>query len=322
MSRLFAIILVASLLTAACASASAGSIRLNPRSSVNGASILLGEVAQLEGFSEAEEKKIAALSLGASPPPAQKIRLNKSQVKTRLYNAGIDLDGHKLVIPDQVSIERAARVVKGEEIIDAAAAYLNDNLPQLKKTFKVVVKETPADIILPVGEVEFRPILDVRPEKVGLQGFRVEVVQGGVVKRVVGMTSAIDVEVEVATAARRIGAGETLTEADIVMGSERVSRLRGDALYAAEDAVGRRTTKMITSGAVITRSSIEVIPDVNVGDIINLMFESGAVVVSTRGRALEKGVRGDTIKVMNLGTKKVMSAEIIDPVNARVLLTP
>ncbi|MFH1537510.1 MAG: flagellar basal body P-ring formation chaperone FlgA [bacterium] len=323
MSKAARIIMVF-LLLAACGgwAGAAGRISLKPHSEVSGNALLLGKMATLEGFSEEEQSRLASLSLGAAPSPARNVKLNPGQVKSRLYNAGLDLDAYELDIPPQVVVERTARVVTGEEIANAAVAFLEKNFPTETKTFKVIVVGTPQDIILPEGEVEFHPVLDVRPERVGLSGFRMDVVQDGVVKRTVGLQNALDIEVEVVAATRKISAGETLTADDVVMKSARVSRLRGGALFDPGDVVGKRIRRFLSEGSAIPRNAVEMVPDVNIGDRVNLVVRSGFVEVTAQGKALEKGLRGDTIRVLNLNTKKILDAEIIDPGNVRVLTNP
>lgn len=318
------ILILLAVLPAACGgwADAAGRIMLKPHSEVSGTALLLGKLATLEGFSEEEQSRLAALSLGAAPSPARTVKLNPGQVKSRLYNAGLELDDYEIDIPEQVVVKRAARVVTGKEITDAAVEFLEKNFPTETKKFKVIVVKPPSDITLPEGEVELYPRLDVRPERVGLSGFRMQVVQDGAVKRTVGLQNAIDVEVEVVAAARKIDAGETLTAEDVEMTSERVSRLRGGAIFTIDDVVGKRARRWLSEGAVIPRSAVEMLPDVNTGDRVNLVVRAGFVEVTARGKALEKGRRGDTIRVLNLGTKKILDAEIIDSGNVRVLVYP
>ncbi|MEW6200738.1 MAG: flagellar basal body P-ring formation chaperone FlgA [bacterium] len=290
-------------------------------SEVSGRVILLGDVGTFEGVTLDETEKLHNLRIGASPQPARELKLNRAQVKSRLYNAGLELNEYDLEIPEKVTIRSRATVVTGKEIAEAGAEYLRANLPVVVKNFTVSIKGYPEDVVLPAeGAVELRPVLDVRPERVGITGYRVEVVQGGVVKRIISLQSYLNVGLEAAVAVRQIEAGETFSEGDIRMEQRPVADLRAATLFAPNQIVGKRARRRLSEGEVITANAVEVINDVNTGDAVQLIVRSGGIEVSTSGKALEKGLRGDTIRVMNLGARKIVNGVIIDSKTVEVLV--
>lgn len=297
-----------------------GRITVREKAEVSGTVILLGDVASFSGVTANEGKSLADLHIGTAPPPAREITLNRAQVKSRLYNAGIELSHYDLEIPDKVVIRSHAKVVTGKEIMDAAVEYLNGNLPGTVKNFTVSVKSYPEDVVLPTGgKVELRPVLDVRPERVGVYGFRVEVVQDGEVKRVVGVENRLELGMEVLVTTHEINAGDTFGEGDLKIEQRKISDLRSGALFSSDQVIGKRARRRLLAGDVIMANAVEVVPDINIGDEVQLVAIVGGVEVHTNGKAMEKGLRGDTIRVLNLGAKKIINGVIIDSKTVQVL---
>jgi len=52
-------------------------------------------------------------------------------------------------------------------------------------------------------------------------------------------------------------------------------------------------------------------PIIEKGKSVNIVVRSGALVVSTKGEAMESGALGDLIKVRNTGSKTVISAVVV-----------
>ncbi|MEW5946892.1 MAG: flagellar basal body P-ring formation chaperone FlgA [bacterium] len=298
----------------ALAAADAGAVKITVRESseVSGTAVLLGDVAVIEDATDAQARKLASLRIGAAPPPAGTLTLNPGQVKSSLYHAGLDPNGIALVIPEVVHIRGRATVVTGAQIARAAVDFLRDNLPGDVKNLTVSVRENPPDVVLPPGDVQLRPVLDMRPERAGLNGFRMELVQDGSVRRVIGMQSYLDLEMEVVVAARDISAGATVTAQDVAVERRSVSGLRRGTLFSVDQAVDRIAVRNVKAGREIHAGALDVPADVNTGDLVTIQARSGNVTVTASGKAMGKGLRGDTIRVLNLGTKKILDAVIVD----------
>jgi flagella basal body P-ring formation protein FlgA len=75
---------------------------------------------------------------------------------------------------------------------------------------------------------------------------------------------------------------------------------------------GKQAAKYIPAGSIIYPSMAESIPVINTGDKVNIIIDKGLIKVTAAGIAKQKGGFGDVIKVMNLGSKKILRGEIID----------
>ena len=81
---------------------------------------------------------------------------------------------------------------------------------------------------------------------------------------------------------------------------------------------GKIAARYIPAGSIVYNSQVEPKPVVQPGDKVSIIFEKGALKVTAEGVARQKGGVGETIRVVNLGSKKVIQAMIIDSLTVAV----
>jgi flagella basal body P-ring formation protein FlgA len=75
---------------------------------------------------------------------------------------------------------------------------------------------------------------------------------------------------------------------------------------------GKQAVRYIPAGSIVFQSMIEKIPIIKQGDKVKIMVDKGSVRVSADGEARQNGAMGELIRVTNLGSRKIVQAEIID----------
>lgn len=296
-----------------------GSIDVADSATVTQRTVTVGDIASVSGVSDSLKTEIEQLRFGMAPPPDRTRTLNARQVKGRLYNAGVEIDTFELDIPEQVSIHREATIVKGEDIMVAAQEYLSENMIWNPDSVEIVPKRMPQDITLEYGDVDFEFVMDSNPKKYGVHNFRVHVNQNGETARVISLTTYFKVMAEVVVAAADMDAGHVISEQDLTYMKTDLSTLRPGAYEKIEPLVGKRVFRMMREGDLITRTSVEEIPDINAGEMVTLIIESTGFQVSAQGKALHKGYIGDTIKVLNTQSRKVLHGLVIDSGTVEVI---
>lgn len=104
------------------------------------------------------------------------------------------------------------------------------------------------------------------------------------------------------TAARNIRIGTIISAADIV------APQRGDGLREAASFIGLEATRPIYKGEPVLRGDLRAPTVVARNAVVTMEFEKGALIISTQGRALDQGALGDRVRVMNLGSKRIVTA--------------
>jgi len=105
---------------------------------------------------------------------------------------------------------------------------------------------------------------------------------------------------------RSMKRGEIIRAEDI---GERSVKIVAQNIYASSpsQAIGKSFRKAQQQGEMVLLSLLEDMPIIQKGKIITLFINSGGIIIETRGEALEDGSIGDTIKVRNLSSKKIVS---------------
>ena len=226
----------------------AGRIVFTERVTVMDSNILLGEAAEISGVSDAGKAELATRSLGAAPRPGNELRLARSQVEARLYNAGINPAEFELSIPETVTFLRKATIVKGSDLLAFAKDYLERSIVWSGGPVRVEFVKEPGDITLSYGTVAFVGILDHSPNQYGASSFRIDVYLDGEKVRTQSMASYLEIFGDTLVAAREIPAGTYLSVEDVETREARLDQLRPGALVSPDDAVGKKARRGIRKG--------------------------------------------------------------------------
>jgi flagella basal body P-ring formation protein FlgA len=86
----------------------------------------------------------------------------------------------------------------------------------------------------------------------------------------------------------------------------------GAAIYPAawDDIGGKRFIKDLRAGTVLTYQVLEDPVIVQRGEIVNIVAYNGRLSVQAKGKTLDKGRMGDTIRVKNVGSGREISGKV------------
>lgn len=102
--------------------------------------------------------------------------------------------------------------------------------------------------------------------------------------------------------------------------SRDVTYLSDKPLTSQNEIAGRRTRRLVGKGNILTYANTELIPTVEVGREVTIIYRTGALEVSALGTALENGYAGESIRIRNEQSKKTIEAIIND--EQTVLVAP
>ena len=82
------------------------------------------------------------------------------------------------------------------------------------------------------------------------------------------------------------------------------------AIGALEDAVGLEAKVTLYPGRPILEGQVGPPALVQRNQTVRMNYVSGALAISAEGRALDRGGVGETIRVMNLGSKQIVTGDV------------
>jgi flagellar basal body P-ring formation protein FlgA len=169
------------------------------------------------------------------------------------------------------------------------------------------------------------PSLQSRASTAGLRWLNSEGVRNVTINGPEPMSSQANAyatgSVSLAVLARNVARGETLGADDIVWMDAPAFAPR-DAITDPEVLIGKTAKRALQPNMALRATDVMETPAIRRGEAVTLMFDSGGIRLSVRGRALADGVTGAQIKILNPQSNKTLDAIVEGPGLARVLASP
>ncbi len=134
---------------------------------------------------------------------------------------------------------------------------------------------------------------------------------GGRIHRTAG-TIKVGVLKHVLTAAVSIKAGEAVDSNNVVFQLRDISSMDESAFESMAQLGEVIASRFIPAGRIITRSTVSEPPVVKIGDMVEIHYSKGPLSLNTNGIVRQAGARGSDVRVMNMDTRKIISATVID----------
>jgi flagella basal body P-ring formation protein FlgA len=285
-----------------------------PQNTVNGPRILLGDIATIgpDGEEDFELASVlAAADLGPAPLPGEKLELRRQQFETRLIGSGAPVNDARWLIPDTVTLESVGQEAEPSDLRRILEEYLARTEPYASGEYSVLSVTAARAPALPPGRVEynFSPQPSSNPNYLsGTVFFKVDGKEAGRVR----VTAQIDLQVKALLAARDLLRGHILSEEDLTESLAPFAKAKG-ALTQISQGLGQTLKVSVRAGNPIHDRDLEKTFMVNKGETVTIIAQSGGLKVTALGQAKESGALGQTISVMNLDSKKTVSARVIGP---------
>lgn len=277
-------------------SQSAAALSLKQNSVITGETITLGDIFQ--GLSHDEGKV-----LGPAPRPGHDIVLN-ARTLMRIALA-LDLPWRPASSADYVVLSRAASVVERDTVETALKEELSHK--GISGLYNLIIPSEMVDIILPLDQPATVEVSDLRIKR---ENNWFEATLNAPSKdnplhrsRISGKIEPLS-EIPVLKEAMR--AGTVIGKHDIEMITVSNRSLGADLVVSAADLIGTTPRRLITPGQPVKVIEIEAPKIVERGEFVTMIFNRGPLQLTARGKALENGAKGDTIRVVNTSSNKTV----------------
>ena len=291
-------------------------ITIPEKAVVIGEQIFLGDIAEISGPYEDRIDELHKLFLAKSPLPKSKKSINVSFIKDSLLKnnfSDVTVMGEK-----SVEILRDYMEVTPEKIKSIVTDYFNNNDQWLDIGGEINAVRVNRSVLLSAGNLSWNIFL---PENAGFVGnipVIVEFIVNGIKERQI--TASVDflVKNKIVVAVKPIPKRSYITAEDIVFKAVSASKDTSRSIQNADELIGMRVKKNILPGEAFTLDILELPTLISRGDNVNIIAESSGLMVSGRGQAKQSGAKGDIIKVLNLGSNKLVYAEVIGNSDVKV----
>lgn len=292
---------------------------LRELATVRGPQILLRDVARIESTHEAFSELLGLTEVGTAALPGMTRTLDPDAIRIRLRQYRFDLERVAVLGPGRLTVTTASRMLGGDEILRAVEEYLLAQRPAGEEgEVRVEPLVVPRELTVPDGLVELRVRSMMASRLTGSVPVRLDVIVDGKAFRSLPVTVRVQLFREVLVATRAIPRHGVLRVEDVRLDRRDVAGLPPEAFRAAAGAVGKRATKVLSTGEVLMPASVEEPPAVRRGDVVTLVAEASGLRVTTRGEVKEEGRPGQVVRVRNLSSEREIYGRVVNGTTVRV----
>ena len=295
------LILTGALLAPGGLAAPAVQVVLRPSVVVDNRIITLGDL-----FTNAGEKAGAAVAY--APEPGKRAVFDVRWLYRVAQAHG--LSWRPMTMQDQAVVERASTVVGRDEveshILDALIPY------GIEGDAKVELSNRLLQIHLPAGSTAGISVADITYNP--RTGYFVAMVLAPADSpnaqrhRVTGRVHKVQ---EVPVLAQRVLPGEIIHEADIEWISLRADHVRADTIVDADSLVGKSPRRLLRTGRPVRTREIGEPVLVPKRGLVTILYRQPRMTLTSKGRALEDGSEGDTIRIANTHSNTVIEGIVV-----------
>jgi flagella basal body P-ring formation protein FlgA len=166
------------------------------------------------------------------------------------------------------------------------------------------------------GRIPEEPPVNISLDKgpPGKTIFKMEFRNGLLVKG----TANIKVFEEVVFSKKSLKKGHCLEGEDLYEKTIEITRIPTGAVNNIDNVVGKTLTRSIIANIPIMENMLASTPILKRGHKVNLIIESPSFIITTIGELKENAYVGDTVKVVNTVSKKVISGLLVDESTVKV----
>lgn len=252
-----------------------------------------------------------------APAPGESIALPERWLRqvARTY----DLDWQPRPGLTESYLRRSSNRIGPDAIVDALTAALRSRLPSDSR-FEVTLDNAAQAIHLPVHQpvtVAVRDIFyDQQSKRFSATVLAPDDRPGAAALRVAGYVHDL---VEVPVLNRRVRAGEIIREDDLTTHVLRARHLGRNAVTSAAPIVGKSARRVLQEGKPLSHTDVREPQMVRRGGMVIMTYSSANMTVTAHGTARENGTTGDTVRVRNNNSGKIIEAVVTGPDSVAVM---
>ncbi len=254
----------------------------------------------------------AGQPIGSAPAPGDRIVVSARQLNHIAQRFGIDWQPQSQ--HDHAVLERASQRIDAETlrvpVIEAVQRAMGADTDISLSQVRALTLPTsaPADITVTA--------LDIDPRS---NGFIAMVsVRAGEHSADVSVSGSAVKLIDMPVMLHRVRRGETVTSADVEWRAIPADRIERDALDRLDGIIGQAATRTLMPGSTVAETDLRPPFAIRKGDLVTMIVEAGGLAVTAQGRALDDGAMNDVVRVMNVGSKRVVDARVAGSQTVRV----
>lgn len=295
-------------------------LQLPENATVVGPQISLGEIAEVISDDKTTADRLRRMTVGKAAPAGDKVRVTLGYLKVALRREGYNLQVFSFGGAETVEVLTQSQAFDPAALLPHVKAFILDETGETPGNVDVKLEGLGKKITLPAGEVtsKFRPSFTGQYE--GTVFLTAELAVDGRLVRVLPIRAVVDVFHPAVTVVKRVDKGVKFTRNNVALVRTPSSKMIKGCFRQLEPVLGRTAATRLEPGSVLRVNDLYDPPAIQHGEVVQAVVEKGNVELSVQVRAIEDGKAGDSIRVENTDTHKLLRGKVLD--EKTVLLEP
>jgi flagellar basal body P-ring formation protein FlgA len=193
---------------------------------------------------------------------------------------------------------------------------LRAEMPQDGNEYLITVPAFVSTLPSVYDSIKVEPLGDARP--LGNCWVKVYFFKSDGIFQTANLNLQINLYQKVLAARESIKQGQNLTPELFDVVRREVTSLADPPIVSPRELVGKSAARQIVVGKTLTHSCLQKQEIVKRGDLVSIEYSSGSIKITASGEAKEAGGLGETIKVKNMSSSKIISAVVQDDKTVKI----
>lgn len=262
--------------------------------------------------------------IGEAPAVGSEKVIQRDQLKAYLSRLlspqGYDAARIQLSGPESITVRRASVQVTRERIEAIYREFIATRAPWDAADVVVrAVSFSGAAVELPAGELTHEVVANPNERFLGNVAVTIHLFVDGEKERSVRATGKVDVFRNVVHAIRTIRRNEVVQASDVELQKVNIADAPDRFATQMDQVVGKRTLREVGFQQPMALVDLDQPLAMKRGSAVTILYERPGLRLSAKGQAKEEGSAGDTIRVLNVTTNKIVLCQIVDETTVRAM---
>ncbi len=270
--------------------------------------VIEGPVVHLGDLFEGLDEN-AATPVARAPAPGSRVAVNARWLLAVAKAYAVPWRPRSLL--DGTTIERASIVIGTRRIEGATIEALRQR--GIDGRLSLVLDNPVTRILLPTDAASTLLVVGLKhnPTTGRFTAHLIAPAEGTPLARITISGRAIEL-IEVPVLRKRMMPGEVIRETDIAWQDVRADRIARNVVLDPINLVGMSPRRPVRAEKPVLISELRQPVLVPKNSLVTIRLQTARMVLTTRGRAMEQGAKGDVIRVVNTASNQIISASVTD----------
>jgi flagella basal body P-ring formation protein FlgA len=282
--------------------AAAGEVVLKPAVIVTGDIVHLGDL-----FADLPADKVQ-LPAAYSPRPGERVVLDAERLMEIARVQGVAWQPKSRF--DRVVVERASRLIDRNQITEMVATGLRSS--GVGKDDKIVLDNDNLRLYVPIQATRQLQLRDLRYDPQTRRFSALLLADPSATDSVQPIAGRVIRMVELPVPARALNRDDVIGARDLQWVKLPADRLDQSVVSEQAQLVGQAASHFLRAGEPIRSADIHPPVLVTRGSLVTMVYQTPAMTITVRGKAIQDGAKGETIRVMNIQSKRELDAVVAD----------